>query len=95
MKTYTWAWADDEGNYINKADSLLEILETVLDYYATAYEHLAINERDGKFAISITTYEGRVDYEIEADPCDVCDFLKEQARLVDRPDRFDICVESS
>lgn len=93
MKTYTWAWADDEGNYINKAESLLEILETVLDYYSTAYEHLAINERDGRFAISISTCEGRVNYEIDAVPSSVADFLEQQAALVDRPDRFSISVK--
>lgn len=93
MKTYTWAWADEEGNYINEAESLREILFIVLDRYSTAYEHLAINERDGRFAISISTSEGLVDYEIEAEPSSVAEFLEQQAALLDRPDRFNICVK--
>ena len=33
MSSYTWAWSDEESTYINKADSLFEIVETIIDYY--------------------------------------------------------------
>ena len=33
MKAYVWAWADGDGNYINQAESLREILEEILEYY--------------------------------------------------------------
>ncbi len=32
MNKYVWAWPDGEGNYINEAENLSEILNEVLEY---------------------------------------------------------------
>ena len=33
MSKYTWAWSDEDATYILEADSLFEIVETIVDYY--------------------------------------------------------------
>lgn len=90
MSTYTWAWSDEESTYINKADSLLEIVDTVLDYYLRDDEHYTINELNGKFLITMTTDEMLAEYEVKSCRYEVSDFLHIMARLKDRPDTFAI-----
>lgn len=94
MSAYTWAWSDEESTYINKADSLFEIVDTVLDYYLWDDEQYTINELNGKFSITMTTDEKLAEYEIKSCLYEVCDFLHILARLEDRPDTFAINVIS-
>ena len=93
MSTYTWAWSDEENTYLNKADSLFEIVDSILDCYFWDEEQYSINELSGKFSITITVNERLVEYEVDSTLCDVVDFLHILARDEDRPDRFAISVE--
>lgn len=90
MSTYTWAWSDEESTYINKADSLFEIVDTVLDYYLRDDEHYTITELNGKLLITMTTDEKLAEYEVKSCHYAVSDFLHIIARLEDRPDTFSI-----
>ena len=93
MATYIWAWADEEGSYINESDSLGAILREVLETYFYEYEHLSITESTGEFCISIITEGNLVEYECDAVPDSVREFLERRAALLDRPDRFDIWIK--
>jgi hypothetical protein len=98
MSTYTWAWSDEESTYINKADSLFEIVETIIDYYyGDADEedkHYNITELNGKFLVSIIVDDEAVEYEVDASLCEVSDFLHILARHENRPDTFAIRLEA-
>ena len=94
MSSYTWAWSDEESTYINKADSLFEIVDTVLDYYLWDDEQYTINELNGKFSITMTIGEELAEYEVKSCRYEVSDFLHIMARLEDRPDTFAISVVS-
>jgi hypothetical protein len=94
---YTWAWSDEESTYINKADSLFEIVETIIDYYYgdadEEEKHYNITELNGKFLVSIIVDDEAVEYEVDASLCEVSDFLHILARHENRPDTFAISVE--
>ena len=92
--TYTCAWSDEESTYINNADSLFEIVDTVLDYYLWDDEQYTINELNGKFSITMTIGEELAEYEVKSCRYEVSDFLHIMARLEDRPDTFAISVVS-
>jgi len=94
MSAYTWAWSDEESTYINKADSLIEIVDTVLDYYLWDDEQYTINELNGKFSITMAIGEELAEYEVKSCRYEVSDFLHIMARLEDRPDTFAINVIS-
>ena len=94
MSAYTWAWSDEESTYINNADSLFEIVDTVLDYYLWDDEQYTINELNGKFSITMTIGEELAEYEVKSCRYEVSDFLHIMARLEDRPDTFAISVVS-
>ena len=90
IKAYVWAWADGEGNYINQAESLREILEQILEYYFDDESDYKIQEVDSKFLIDVAIDDQSLKYEINIEPDALCEFLNELAELVDRPDKFDI-----
>ena len=94
MSTYTWAWSDEESTYINHADSLFEIVDTVLDYYFCDEEPYSINELNGKFSITMTIDEELAEYEVNSCVYEVSDFLHIMARLENRSDTFAISVVS-
>ena len=94
MSAYTWAWSDEESTYINNADSLFEIVDTVLDYYLWDDEQYTINELNGKFSITMTIGEELAEYEVKSCRYEVSNFLHIMARLEDRPDTFAISVVS-
>jgi hypothetical protein len=100
MSKYTWAWSDEDATYILEADSLFEIVETIVDYYYFGWgddddeKPYTITERDGKFLISINVDEESANYEIDTCSCDVIIFLETIARLEHRPDTFAIRVDS-
>ena len=95
MKAYVWAWADGEGNYINKAESLREILDQILEYYFDDESDYKIEEVDSKFLINFAMDDQSLRYEIDIEPNALCEFLNELAELVDRPDKFDISYTSN
>ena len=86
MKAYVWAWADGEGNYINQAESLREILEQILEYYFDDESDYKIEEVDSKFLINVAIDDQSLKYEINIETDALCEFLNELAELVDRPD---------
>ena len=90
MKAYVWAWADGEGNYINEAESLREILEQILEYYFDDESDYKIEETDSKFLINVVIDEKPLQYQIDIESGALSEFLNELAELVDRPDKFDI-----
>jgi len=93
MSTYTWAWSDEESTYINKADSLFEIVDTVLDSYFWDDEQYTINEINGKLSMTMKVDKELAEYEVNSCIYEVCDFLHILARHEDRPDTFAISVE--
>ena len=98
MSSYTWAWSDEDATYILDAESLFEIVETIVDYYYGYEEHgeeklYTINELDGKFLVSIPLDDEAVEYEVDASLCEVSDFLHILARHENRPDTFAISAE--
>jgi hypothetical protein len=95
IKAYVWAWADGEGNYINQAESLREILEQILEYYFDDESDYKIQEVDSKFLIDVAIDDQSLKYEINIEPDALCEFLNELAELVDRPDKFDISSTSN
>ena len=84
MKAYVWAWADGEGNYINQAESLREILDQILEYYFDDESDYKIEEVDSKFLINVAIDDQSLKYEIDIKPNALCEFLNELAELVDR-----------
>ena len=90
MSTYVWAWADEDGNYINHADSLSDILNEVLEYYSCDYDDFNIVEKDGKFLIQIDIDQESTRHAIEINATALSEFLNQQARLVGRPDKFTV-----
>ena len=42
MSKYMWVWKDDDGIYQNKAESLAEIIEEVIEYYDDEVEDLTV-----------------------------------------------------
>jgi len=90
MKAYVWAWADGEGNYINEAESLREILEQILEYYFDDESDYKIEEAGSKFLINVFIDDQSLQYKIDIESGALCEFLNELAELVDRPDKFDI-----
>lgn len=90
IKTYVWAWADGEGNYINEAESLREILEQILEYYFDDESDYKIEETNSKFLINVVIDEKPLQYQIDIESGALSEFLNELAELVDRPDKFDI-----
>jgi hypothetical protein len=94
MSKYTWAWSNEESTYINYADSLFEIVDTVLDYYLWDDEQYTINELNGKFSITMTMDEEPAEYEVSSCLYAVSDFLHIMARLENRSDTFAISVVS-
>ena len=95
MKAYVWAWADGEGNYINQAESLREILDQILKYYFDDESDYKIEEVDSKFLINVAIDDQSLQYEIDVESGALCEFLNELAELVDRPDKFDISSTSN
>ena len=95
IKAYVWAWADGEGNYINQAESLREILDQILEYYFDDESDYKIEEVNSKFLINIAIDEQPLQYEIDVESGALCEFLNELAELVDRPDKFDISSTSN
>ena len=95
IKTYVWAWADGEGNYINQAESLREILDQILEYYFDDESDYKIEEADSKFLINVAIDDQSLKYEIDIESGSLCEFLNELAELVDRPDKFDISITSN
>jgi hypothetical protein len=94
MSKFVWAWADEDGNYINEAQDLSEILNDVLEYYSCDYRDFKVTQRDEKFLIEIETDKQTNQYEVKVDPTELTDFLNHQAQLVNRPDKFDIQSKS-
>ncbi|MBH9720549.1 hypothetical protein JAO10_09405 [Burkholderia contaminans] len=48
---YMWAWKDDEDVYVNKAESLEEIIEEIIEYYDEETTDITIEEKDSKFVV--------------------------------------------
>ena len=94
MSTYTWAWSDEERTYINKADSLFEIVDTVLDSYFWDDEQYTINELNGKLSITMKVDKELAEYEVNSCIYEVSDFLNILARHENRSDTFAISVVS-
>ena len=94
MSTYTWAWSDEENTYLNKADSLFEIVDSILDCYFWDDEQYTINELNGKFSITMTVDKELAEFEVNSCPYEVSDFLHILARHENRPDTFAIRLEA-
>lgn len=101
LNKFSWCWTDEEDSYINTADSLKEIVETVLNYYfnwddegADLDEHekiIRVQTDSGLMYILIRSNDGEVSsYEISATEYSVKEFLEKIARDLERPDLFSI-----
>ncbi len=90
MNKYVWAWPDGEGNYINEAENLSEILNEVLEYQSCDYEYFKINESGDRFLIQVDTGEQSDRHEIKVDPSALTEFLNQLATIENRCDKFTI-----
>lgn len=88
--TYIWAWSDDDGNYINEADSLQDILDEIIDYYYDGCSGYSIEMRDESFCLEIDFDDSFDEYNVDANPVDVCRFLNTLSEKVGRVDKFAI-----
>jgi len=93
MSKYIWSWYDGEGNYCNKAESLEEIIETVLVYYFDPDEDgsestVKVMRVVDTFNISLERDNKIELYDIEAGEEIVLGFLEDVARKEGRPDMF-------
>jgi hypothetical protein len=48
---YVWAWTDEDDTYINKKDSLEEIIEEIIEHYEPEAKRLTIEKKDSKFVV--------------------------------------------
>lgn len=46
---YMWAWKDDDDVYVNKADSIEEIVAEIIQYYDDDNEEVIVAQQDEKF----------------------------------------------
>ncbi|ANJ72272.1 hypothetical protein A9Y76_07235 [Ralstonia insidiosa] len=53
---YMYAWKDDEGVYVNNAESIEGIIEGIIEYYDEEAQEIKIEEQDGKFIVRFVTY---------------------------------------
>ena len=89
MKKFIWAWSDEYGNYINPADSLEEIVETVLASYYD-YDEFIVENVDSYIVIKIFSGDDIEEFTLEATTYDVEGTLEQIAENLDRPDFFEI-----
>ena len=68
--------------------------EEILEYYYCDEENITVKEVEGKFLITVEHNGQNDQYEIDIDIDSVREFLNELAKIVDRPDTFDIRLES-
>lgn len=90
---YRWIWADQDDIYTNKAYSLENIIEEIIEYYYSGDVEsisIEINENDDTFAIHFIEAGETHEYECRATPDDVAQFLNELAEECDRQDTFEI-----
>lgn len=91
--TYIWAWKDDDSVYVNTKDSLEAIIEEIIEYYKQeSVDEISIVRNGETFSISFFDEDDdeQKDYEINATPWDVAEFLQEYAEECNREDWFDI-----
>ncbi|AQQ43254.1 hypothetical protein [Burkholderia cenocepacia] len=56
---YMYAWKDDDDVYVNKAESIEEIIEGIIEYYDEDAEEVIIAQHDGKFTVRfVVDYDG-------------------------------------
>ncbi|WP_146124268.1 hypothetical protein [Burkholderia multivorans] len=48
---YVWAWTDEDSTYVNKADTLEEIIQEIIEHYEPEAKEITIEEKDGKFVV--------------------------------------------
>ena len=90
MKKYIWSWSDEDGNYINTADSLEKIVMEVLDNHFFGSDSVIVKVINGRFNIEITDGEIKSHYDVEESEDAVCEFLQEVSYDMGRPDKFSI-----
>lgn len=91
--TYIWAWKDDDSVYVNQGTSLEAIIEEIITYYKDqSVDEISIVRVGEKFSITFFDEDDdeQKEYEINATPWDVAEFLQEYAEECNREDCFDI-----
>ncbi|CUJ71706.1 hypothetical protein WJ968_32940 [Achromobacter xylosoxidans] len=56
MSKYMWVWKDDDGIYQNKAESLAEIIEEVIEYYDEEVEDLTVKVKGQSLVVNFLSY---------------------------------------
>ena len=90
MKKYIWCWSDEDGNYINTADSLENIVLEVLDNHFFGSDAVIVKVINGRFTIEIKRGEINNHYDVEESEDAVSEFLQEVSYDMGRPDKFSI-----
>ena len=93
MSKYIWSWYDGEGNYCNKAESLEQIIETVLVYYFEPDEDgsackVQVIRVDDTFNITLEREHATGRHESAAAEEVALGFLEDIASQEGRPDMF-------
>ena len=101
MRNYFWAWKDEDGVYINKAENLKEIIEEVLEYYldylitedddkSQIIERVIVNKVGNNFVIKVITDDDVYEDTIDENTYEVVQFLEMSAFRNGRVDQFSI-----
>ena len=94
----SWAWRDEDGVYVNIADSFYQIVDEIFTYYFDFDE-----EGDNKFTVTMEDGKQYASFHINEiqypkmcfhERWETVEVLEWLANLDGRPDRFDITIVS-
>lgn len=91
VKPISWAWSDEYGTYVNKAQSLEELVADVMESYFCD-EVVTIQKINDGFEVNIPTDSGHQIERFEASDIGVLNFLHKMALQEGRCDKFDISM---
>jgi hypothetical protein len=90
MKNYIWAWRDEGRIYVNKAETLEEIVEEIIEYYLDEESEIVVKPHGKYLQVQVASEEFELDSVIDLNPISVKEFLDELAGRFDREDHFEI-----
>jgi hypothetical protein len=81
MTTYIWAWSDRDGVSINESESLETIIKIIFDTFQYDHKLVSLCHCDSSFRITVDTEEVITVHQIDENPDDVSNFLREIASV--------------
>ena len=81
MTTYIWAWADRDGVNINESESLEAIIKIIFETFQYDHKLVSLDHCAGSFRITVDTDDVITLHQIDENPDDVSNFLREIASV--------------